>query len=178
MKYTLLLLAIMLIAGRAFAQFGGNTGVGSVWHFPGQYGVEGDIGRTPLGFVYRASFAQYTQSDSYYKASLSYEAGNFNQVNFNTYGASLIYFYSPYSIQQTVFFNVGIGAVVDYDKVTNFWPAQKSQLNPGGIGGVEVEAAVSDYMMLTGSALQRVLYNNDLGGRRFEIELGIKYLIN
>jgi hypothetical protein len=89
-----------------------------------------------------------------------------------------MYFYSVYNIQETIFFNVGLGGNVSYDLVNNFWYQERRKLNLGGVGGVEVEAAVADYLMLTTSALQRVMINNSFGSKRYGIQLGIKYLIN
>lgn len=178
MKHTLFFLAIMLIAGRAFAQFGGSSGVGSVWHYPGQIGIEGAIGRSPIGFTYSASGTKYLQSNSYLKASLNYDNGTFNRVNYSSYGGSLMYFRSVYNIQETVFFNVGLGANASNDIVSKFWYQDKRKFNFGGVGGVEVEAAVADYLMLTTAVMQRVMINNSFGGRRYGIQIGIKYLIN
>ncbi|MGF7083019.1 hypothetical protein [Mucilaginibacter sp. UYCu711] len=178
MKYSLIFLAIMLIAGRAFAQFGGNTGLGSVWHYPGQIGIEGAIGRSPIGFTYSLSGTDYLTSTGYIKAGASYENGIFNQVHFGTYGGSLIYYYSPYNIQETVFFNVGMGANVSYDVVKDFWYQDRHKINFGPLVGAEVEAAITDYLMLTTSFTQKVMVSNSFGRERYGIQLGIKYLIN
>ena len=168
----------MMIAGRAFAQFGGNTGLGSVWHYPGQVGVEGAIGRSPIGFTYSFSGTDYIRSNGYLKAGVSYENGIFNQVHFGSYSASGMYFYSPYNIDETVFFNVGAGANVSYDVVHNFWQQDNSKINLGPILGAEVEAAIADYLMLTTSFTQKIMISNSFGRERYGIQLGIKYLIN
>lgn len=178
MKKLLIITFLVIAAVSSKAQFGGKTGMGSVWHYPGQIGVELGIKRSPIGWLYAVSGSQYLQSNSYVKASIFYDQGNFERVKYQSTGISAIYFYSPYSIQETVFFNIGLGVTGNHDKVSNFYQKPVTGFNYGLIGGVEVEASIADYLMIIGSGTQRYLKKDAYGRSRFEIGLGIKYLIN
>lgn len=169
---------LLSLCNSSNAQFGGQTGMGSVWHYPGQIGVEIGIKRSPIGWNYSAGGSQYLSSNSYLKGTAFFDDGYFERVKLQSFGVNAMYFYSPYSIAETVFFNVGAGLTGNYDLVKNYWPNTNKKLNYGIVGGIEIEAAIADYLMVTGTGLQRYLKNDSFGRGRYEIGLGIKYLIN
>lgn len=178
MRISLLLITLLAISFTSKAQFGGETGMGNVWHYPGQVGLELGLKRSSIGWNYSISASQYLKSNSFIKGNLFYDNGNFQRVGIDSFGLNAIYFYSPYSIAQTVFFNIGGGLTGNYDMVKNFWPQTKKKFNYGAIGAIEVEAAVADYLMITTTGQQRFLKNDTYGRARFEIGFGVKYLIN
>ncbi|PYF68435.1 conjugal transfer protein TraO [Pedobacter nutrimenti] len=178
MKNVFTLAFLLIVSITVKGQFGGKTGLGSVWHYPGQIGLELGIKRSPIGWSYGVSGSQYIQSNTYLKGTLFYDDGNFRRVSQQSVGLTAMYFYSPYSLQETVFFNIGAGVTGNYDRISRFWPKTTGAFNYGAVVGLEVEAAVADYLMITGSGTQRFLFKEAYGNKRFEIGIGVKYLIN
>lgn len=179
MRHLIVLIAIFCIAkSSAFAQFGGSSGMGSVWHYQGQIGIEPGLRRSATGWLYGLSASQYLTNKSYLKGNSFVESGALKRVSLTSIGGTISYYYNIYSLQETVFFNLGLGGTVSNDQAKNFWPEKVSQFNFGGIGSFEVEAALTDYLMFVGSANQRVMARNSFGQKRMDIGIGLKYLIN
>jgi len=86
--------------------------------------------------------------------------------------------YSPFSIGEYAFINVGAGAIVAFERLTNFEPAVKGILNYGGKAGIEIEIPVYTGLVLIGNSYQQFLLKKTYGQKRIEYGLGFKILIN
>ncbi len=173
---------VLLILLGSIASFGQR-------HYKGQKGIEIGGGVTKYGNFYQGGFVLFTGTRFYGKSLLYYETGKgpSSAYNYRDFGMTITGNYTilpPF--RERYFLNAVFGVVASKDGLQNplalqdqngnVYKSDLGQFKYGVLGGVELEAFISDRFVFTlGWNSRYVLPNTQWGSVRWYGNVGVRY---
>lgn len=162
---------LLLLSFAAEAQIGRLKGV---------EGVEVIAGISELGYFINPNYSYNLSNSFVVKAGPFYERGNYYDVNFSSIGADAKANWHFWNMKQILYFSLQGGVTGSYDFISNFHienPESSKGLKYGLFGGWEAEFHKLRKVVIVVNGNQRVLFGTDFGMFRYQIGVGLRYIL-
>lgn len=147
-------------------------------HVKGMKDISLGSGVTRLGFYVDMGFHKITSSKMKLGGTIAYESGKYATYNFSSIYLFPEIRYSTFHINETVFFNIGGGPVLNYNMLdlsqTIEGSKEKNAFNYGVSAFVEPEIYLSDKVILFLMAKQAAVFGKVMGTGIFFVGGGLK----